>query len=331
MTSLVTFPLVLLAALAQAPVTVEALVVDRRGEAVTGLSAADFEAELPILEAKAAGDGPRRLVLVFNRRGAVAGRLNRAKRGVEAFLRRRLREEDEVLFADLGETLRIGRGFASGRAAALAGLGTIPAMGYPSPSGARGDAAAARSLLDLVAERLAGERGRKIVVLYSGSLSSFSDVGEDVQGARSEPAYAALVEGFLAARAQVHVAHLAGVMEFEDRILTAGRGELIVNSEAGGRVLGSIFSSSTKDQRRMDSTPRSGDDVLSSLAADTGGLYLARTTDFGSALDRALAHDRSRYVLTLPRMEESGKMGIRVPACDECRVLLARVAREDEQ
>lgn len=324
----------------EARVTLEALVLDQEGNPVSGLTAADFVVagrgrayRVETAKGRIAGEAPRRFVFVFNRRGAEAGQLNRALRGLRAFIDESLRDSDESLFADLGETLRIGRTFGPGKEMALAGLETIPAMGYRSPAGAEHDAVVAARMLELVADRLVAVSGRKVVVLYSGSLSSFArgsgqpgvfrtrDVPAILPAARGEQdAGLASITGRLAAAAgTVHVIHLAGVAEYENRILVAERQEFDPRQ---------LFSSTSFDGRFQTVSPRGADDILSSLAAETGGLYFSRTTGFRTALDRIDARNRTWYRLTLvgevrAAERESGVLQVRVPGCSGCTVLPA--------
>ena len=181
-------------------------------------------------------------------------------------------------------------------------------MGYRSPAGTEDDAAVAARMLELVAERLTAASGRKILVMFSRSLSSFSWTAEqpgtirkaDLSRIRSDPrgqldaGLAPITQRLGAAQATVHVLHLAGVQELEERILTANRGELIVD-EAG--VHGNIFSSTTREGRQRAVSPRSADDILSSLAAESGGLYFARATGFRKPLDRVAARNERWYRL----------------------------------
>ena len=330
----------------QARTALEVLVLDRDGEPVFGLTERDFVVTrnganyaVTGVEEQAAGEAPRRFVFVFNRRGADASQLSRALRGLKAFIEESLLDSDESLFADLGETLRIGRAFGPGRGVALAGLETIPAMGYRSPAGTEDDAAVTARMLELVAERLTAAPGRKILVMFSGSLSSFSWTAEqpgtirkaDLPRIRSDPrgqldaGLTPIARRLGAAQATVHVLHLAGVQELEDRILTADRGELIVNDT---RVSGNIFSSTTREGRQLAASPRSADDILSSFAAESGGLYFARATGFRKPLDRIAARNERWYRLSLVGEDaaaerQSGVPQVLVPGCSDCTVLPA--------
>ena len=321
-------------------ITLELIVLDRDGTPVRGLGAHDFVVEgsghpYPVAGTRelAAENGHRRFVFVFNRRGAEAAQLNRALRAVRSFIGERMFESDESLFADLGETLRIGRAFGPGKGLALAGLDTIPAMGYRSPAGAEDDAVATARMLGIVADRLAAAPGRKIVALFSGSLSSFSRGTEqpgvfrtsNITGiraaARGEPdaGLASITDRLAAATATVHVLHLAGVAEYENRILAAERQEFDPMRP---------FSSTSFDGRLRAVSPRGADDILSSVATETDGLYFSRATGFRSALDRIEARNRTWYRLNLigemgAGERESEVLRVRVSGCGDCTVLPA--------
>ena len=326
--------------------TLEVLVLDGAGRPVTDLSDSDFVVTrnganyaVADVEERTAGEAPRRFVFIFNRRGADASQLSRALRGLRAFIEQGLLDSDESLFADLGETLRLGRAFGPGKEVARMGLETIPAMGYRSPAGTEEDAAATARMLALVADRLAAAPGRKILVLFSQSLSSFSWTAEqpgtvrkaNLPRIRSDPrgqldaGLAPITRRLRAAQATVHVLHLAGAHEFEEKILTANRGELIVS---GTRVGGNPFSSTAREGRQNAVSPRSEDDILSSFAAETGGLYFARATGFPRPLDRIETRNRRRYRLTVVDSASSATvpndLEIRVPDCPECQVLAGR-------
>ena len=287
-------------------VMVDALVLDRAGNPVAGLNRGDFEVIVgdrirPVAGVRmvAAETAPRRFVFVFNRRGALPAQLQRAQRGLAEFVFSRFGDLDEALFVDFAEVPRITRGWRTGSGEALAEIRNITPMGFRSPSGAAQDAADAAFMLHALAERLAEIPGRKMVILFSGSLG--------------------------AAQATVHVLHLAGVQELEDRILTADRGELIVNDT---RVSGNIFSSSTRERRQRAVSPRGADDILSSFAAESGGLYFARATGFRKPLDRIAARNERWYRLSLvgedPAAErQSGVPQVLVPGCSDCTVLPA--------
>ncbi len=321
-------------------VTLEVLVLDPDGKPRSGLTADDFlvtrhgqEQALPIVEEQAAGKAPRRFVFVFNRRGAEAAQLSRALRGLESFIEDQMSDSDQSLFADLGETLRIGRAFGPGKQVARGGLQTIPAMGYRSPAGATEDAAAAAELLVLVAERLAATPGRKIVVLFSESVSSFSYASEQPgtfrtsnvtmirPGARGETdaGLASITQRLVGVQATVHVIHLEGVREYDELILTAER-----DQSNPFRA----FSSTSFEGRFRTVSPRSGDDILSSVAAESGGLYFARATGFRNPLDRIESRNRAWYRLTLdgagPAAAASSGIEVRVPGCEDCQVLTGR-------
>ena len=324
----------------EASITLDVLVLDRDGKPRSGLTADDFlvtrhgrEQAPSIVEEQAAGQAPRRFVFAFNRRRAEAANLSRALRGLESFIEEQMSDSDESLFADLGETLRIGRAFAPGKRVAQGGLQTIPAMGYRSSAGATEDAAAAAELLVLVAQRLAAAPGRKIVVLFSESVSSFSYASEQPgtfrtsnatmirSGARgkTDAGLASITHRLAEAQATVHVIHLEGVREYDERILTAERDESHPFR---------VFSSTSYEGRLRTVSPRSGDDILSSFAAESGGLYFARATGFRKPLDSIESRNRAWYRVTLnggePAVAATSSIEVRVPGCADCQVLTGR-------
>ena len=213
-------------------------------------------------------------------------------------------------------------------------------MGYRSPAGTEDDAAVTARMLELVAERLAAAPGRKIVVMFSQSLSSFSWSGEqpgtirkaDLPRIRSDPrgqldaGLAPITQRLGAAQATVHVLHLAGVRELEERILTANRGELIVGDI--WHSAGTPFPQPPAMRRQQAVSPRGADDILSSFAAESGGLYFARATGFRLPLDRIAARNERWYRLSLGGEDEaaerqSGVPQVLVPGCGDCTVLPA--------
>ncbi len=61
---------------------------------------------------------------------------------------------------------------------------------------------------------------------------------------------------------------------------------------------GRTLARNTQAGRRQEAFTRPADDFLSSLAAETGGTYTARATDFGRILDGIEASNRLWYELT---------------------------------
>ncbi len=319
-------------------VMVDALVLDHAGNPVAGLNRGDFEVIVgdrirPVAGVRmvAAETAPRRFVFVFNRRGALPAQLKRAQRGLAEFVSSRFGDLDEALFVDFAEVPRITRGWRTGSGEALPEVHNITPMGFRSPVGAAQDAADAAFMLHALAERLVEVPGRKMVIPFSGSLSSFSWTAEqpgtirkaDLPRIRSDPrgqldaGLAPITQRLGAAQATVHVLHLAGVQELEERILTANRGELSVD-EAG--VHGTIFSSTTREGRQRAVSPRSADDILSSLLRPRQG--------FRKPLDRIAARNERWYRLSLVGEDaaaerQSGVPQVRVPGCSDCTVLPA--------
>ena len=297
-------------------VMVDALVLDRAGNPVAGLNRGDFEVIVgdrirPVAGVRmvAAETAPRRFVFVFNRRGALPAQLQRAQRGLAEFVFSRFGDLDEALFVDFAEVPRITRGWRTGSGEALAEIRNITPMGFRSPSGAAQDAADAAFMLHALAERLAEIPGRKMVILFSGSLSTFAgEPGGHLRGStnlwagwpavaprESKPGADAALESLAlrlnASLATVYGLHLEGARLREEGVLVADRDEFNAST---GRPL----ARNTQAGRRQEAFTRPADDFLSSLAAETGGTYTARATDFAHILDEIDASNRLWYELT---------------------------------
>lgn len=283
---------------------VDALVLDGNGNPVPGLSRGDFEITIgdrihPVSEARivSAGHETRRFVFVVNRRGARPAQLRRMKAGLEDFMAVRFGDRDEALFVDFAEVPRITRGWRQGRAAALPEVRSITEMGFRSPNGPSADVADASFMLAALAERLREPSGRKVLVLFSGSLSTFagkpgkrpqpssgpgaiSDAASDSTRS-ADRALETLAHFFNAANASVYAVHLEGAYRQERGILTTSR------EEHGGPW-----------GRGMNAFSRPPDDFLSSLASETGGAYTAQATDFARILEGIEQSNRLWYELT---------------------------------
>ena len=296
-------------------VMVDALVLDHEGNPVPGLNRGDFEVIVgdrirPVsgVQMVAAETAPRRFVFVFNRRGALPAQLKRAQRGLAEFISSRFGDLDGALFVDFAEVPRMTRGWRTGAAEALPEVHSITPMGFRSPGGPAEDAADAAFMLYSLAERLSEVPGRKVVILFSGSLSIFAgEPGGAPRGTTSvsgwpavappeskpgaDTALQSLARRFNASRATVYGLHLEGARRQEDGILVADRQEYNAGT---GRTL----ARNTQAGRRQDAFTRPADDFLSSLAAETGGTYTARATDFARILDGIEASNRLWYELT---------------------------------
>ncbi|MDE2881496.1 MAG: VWA domain-containing protein [Acidobacteriota bacterium] len=307
-------------------IVVDALVLDRDGNPVRGLNRGDFEVIIgervrPVSDARMveAEIAPRRFVFVVNRRGALPAQLRRMKGGLADFVSSRFSNHDEALFVDFAEVPRITRGWRTGRAETLLEVRSVTAMGFQSPLGPAEDAADTAFMLQALAERLRELPGRKVVVLFSGSLSTFVGTpgGDlepvapwgwaDLPSARpgSEDALGALGRAFNAANASIYAVHLEGARRQEEGILQASRDEYSGPARNYGGSRGTTAlrvrnSSASLSGRRMAAFDRPTDDFLSSLASETGGNYTAQATDFARVLEDIEYSNRLWYEISFP-------------------------------
>lgn len=305
-------------------VVVDALVLDRDGNPVRGLNRGDFEVIIgervrPVSDARMveADIAPRRFVFVVNRRGALPAQLRRVKDGLEDFISNRFNNHDEALFVDFAEVPRITRGWRTGRAETLSEVRNVTAMGFQSPLGPAEDAADAAFMLAALAERLRELPGRKVVVLFSGSLSTFVGTPggdlepvapwgwSDLPSARAgaEDALGALGRAFNAANASIYAVHLEGARRQEEGILEASRQEYVGPTIDYGGSRGMYQaraknSSASLSGRRMNAFDRPTDDFLSSLASETGGNYTAQAIDFARVLEDIEYSNRLWYEIS---------------------------------
>lgn len=305
-------------------VMVDALVVDRGGNPVPGLNRGDFEVIVgdrvgPVAGVRmaTAATDTRRFVFVLNRRGALPAQLQRVKAGLAEFASTRFRSQDEALVVDFAEVPRVTRGWRQGPHELLPEIANVPAMGFRSALGPAEDAADAVFMLSALAERLRELPGRKVVVLFSGSLSTFVGTpGGDLEPvapwgwadfpsskAGSDDAPGVLAHAFSAANASLYTIHLEGAQRQEEGILVSSRGEYVgpIRDYGDGRGITALRarnSSASLSGRRRDAFDRPTDDFLSSLASDTGGTHTAQATDFAQILRAIEASNRLWYELS---------------------------------
>ena len=301
-------------------VMVDALVVDRGGNPVPGLNRGDFEISVgdrigPAAAVRMAtpATDTRRFVFVLNRRGALPAQLQRVKAGLAEFVSTRFRGQDEALVIDFAAVPRITRGWRQGPGDLLPEVENIPAMGFRSALGPAEDAADAVFMFSALAERLRELPGRKVVVVFSGSLSTFVGTpGGDLEPvapwgwadfpsskAGSDDAPSMLAHLFSAANASLYTIHLEGARRQEEGILVSSRDEYSVGG-AGTTTSRVRNSSASLSGRRKGAFDRPTDDFLSSLASDTGGNHTAWATDFAQVLRTIEASNRLWYELSFP-------------------------------
>ncbi len=307
------------------PVTLDVLVLDRDGRPAPDLGVGDFEVvdqgstrAISRVRVLPTPEEPRRFVFVVNRRGALPDQLRRFRSGIESFLEESFGEQDEAMFVDFGDVPRITTGWRRGGAAALAEVDELVPIGFQGVAGGSQDAADAAYMLYALSERLAATPGRKIVVMFSRSLSTFGGrpgLGRDPwfnenAGVRpsgqpgADDAELALAGAFRRARTTVYAVHLEGARTQDDGILVRDRDEMgrmdTTNTASGVQGATRVRNSSASISGRSRAAfSRPVDDFLSSLASSTGGDYTARATDLAAVLNRIEAANRAWYELSV--------------------------------
>ena len=184
-------------------VLVDTLALDADGNPVTGLTQDDFEIfedgvpqtivtfdvtdwtsyvaaktdGLPATDASSINTYPRRFVFVFNRQGARFDWLNRGKRALREFIVDSMAEGDEAMVIENGYAFKIVQEFRSTKKSTIESVRSLSQMVVDYPMGA--DRAAGQLYRDLesLGKSLEAIPGRKVLVLLSNELATFTSPG----------------------------------------------------------------------------------------------------------------------------------------------------------
>ena len=184
-------------------VLVDTLALDADGNPVSGLTRDDFEifedgvpqtittfdvtdwtsyvaAKIdgrPATDAGSVNTYPRRFVFVFNRQGARFEWLTRGKRALQAFIVESMAEGDEAIVIENGYSFKVIQEFRSTKEITLESVRSLSQMVVGYPMGA--DRAAGQLYRDLesLGETLEAIPGRKVLVLLSNELATFTHPG----------------------------------------------------------------------------------------------------------------------------------------------------------
>ena len=184
-------------------VLVDTLALDADGNPVSGLTQDDFEIfedgvpqtittfdvtdwtsyvaaktdGRPATDAASVNTYPRRFVFVFNRQGARFDWLNRGKRALREFIVESMAEGDEAMVIENGYSFKIVQEFRSTKENTLASVRSLSQMVVGYPMGA--DRAAGQLYRDLesLGKTLEAIPGRKVLVLLSNELATFTSPG----------------------------------------------------------------------------------------------------------------------------------------------------------
>lgn len=189
-------------------VLVDALALDSDGNPVSELTAEDFEIledgvpqtiaslevtdwtsyvgarELasgpdaePDVSAFRASGYPRRFVFVLNRQGARFEWLARAKRALSEFVVESLADGDEAMLVEVGVSWKVTQEFRNVKEETLASIRKLSQMRVDYPMGPDRAAGQLYRDLELLAEGFSQFPGRKVLVLMSNELATFTGVG----------------------------------------------------------------------------------------------------------------------------------------------------------
>jgi VWFA-related protein len=172
---------------------------------------------------------PRRFIFILNRQGAEFEYLNRAKRDLGSFIVESMAEGDEAMVIDVGYSLKVVQSFRAGKAGTLETVRKLSQMKIDYPMGI--DRAAQQIYRDLesLGQSLLSIPGRKIVILFSNELMTFSPPGG--RGVDNSFSLKVAVESLNQANTSVYTFDIRGA----EAINTFADGLSPLATETGGR------------------------------------------------------------------------------------------------
>ena len=186
---------------------------------------------------------PRRFVFIFNRQGAEFGWLARAKRALNEFVVDSIADGDEVMVIEVGMSTKVTQQFRASKEDALKSIRKLSLMVSPYPMSPDRAAGFLYRNLETLGKDLAEIPGRKVIVLLSNELPTFTGPGSR----RSNESFSLqeAVESLNQANASVYTIDLRGA---RGRPTLAG-GLSPLATQTGGRYFPNAVSFATPLRR----------------------------------------------------------------------------------
>lgn len=152
---------------------------------------------------------PRRFVFVLNRQGASFEYLARAKRALSTFVVESLADGDEAMVIDIGYSTKILQDLVDDKQTTISTIKSLSSMAVPYRLGADRAAEFVYEDLEALGRSFAELPGRKILVLFSMELLTFTSPGT-VYSSQAVPLQRA-IESLNQSNTSVYAIDLAGV------------------------------------------------------------------------------------------------------------------------
>ena len=186
---------------------------------------------------------PRRFIFIFNRQGARFGWLVRAKRALNEFVVESMADGDEAMVIDVGFSTKVTQQLQASKEETLESIRKLTPMVTDYPMGADRAAGFLYQNLEALGKDLAEIPGRKVIILLSNELLTFTGPGSR----RSNEGFALrdAVESLNQANTSVYTIDLRGA---RGRSTMAG-GLSPLATETGGRYFPNAVSFATPLRR----------------------------------------------------------------------------------
>jgi VWFA-related protein len=296
-------------------VLVDALVLDAEGNPATDLTTDEVEIyEDGVLQSIATFDAtdwtsyvsertgststqnintyPRRFILILNRQGARFDYLVRAKRGLTSFVVGSMADGDEAAVIEIAHSFKVVQEFRASKEETLQAVKSLSQMPFDYPMGAARSSERIYRNLEALAESWAELRGRKVIVLLSNELLTFSPAGATYSdsGLDLQRAISALNQ----ANVSVYTIDLRGV-------------------ESRSSILGGLSPLATETGGRYLRNQNSFDKLLARIGRENQRYYLLSYVPTNAKLDGSYRHIEVR--VSRPDVEVIARQGYvaRVP------------------